>query len=476
MGCSHSTEVDEVKRKPLHGKVNQFSNIDIRKNFEYVYILGNGAFGKVRLYRNKANKNSLYAIKTLKKEGIPNYEFKLIKSEVSILSELDHPNIVKYFETYEDEHYIHIVMDYLKGDDLYKIISVKEYTGFDEKDMSIIIYQLLKALIFIHSKNIVHRDIKPENILFSNKRDFTSLKLIDFGLATNSLKDTKSVGTPYYMSPEIIKGNYSPKTDMWSVGVIIHLMLTGKFPFEVPKGGNLFDIIENTEFSLKYLNKAECSEEAKDLLKKIFVKDVEKRISSTECIEHPWIKKYYIKKDSHLVNQETLSTLKQFAKKSALQKEICFFLAKIGNEKELIQLKQLFNQLDTDNTGTLDQDEIEKAFKKIGINIEDEDLKTIWEGLDFHKDGEVNYTEFLAAMVSSYSFMKEENLWSVFNYMKENNKNTDYVSIDSVLNAARSLNLNINEEAVKKGFDGYKADKISFEDFKKIMCFEENKK
>ena len=87
MGCSHSTEVDETKRKPLYGKVSQFSNIDIRKNFEYVYMLGNGSFGKVRLYRNKANKSSLYAIKTLKKEGIPYYEFKLIKSRFTELSE-----------------------------------------------------------------------------------------------------------------------------------------------------------------------------------------------------------------------------------------------------------------------------------------------------------------------------------------------------------------------------------------------------
>ena len=469
MGCNSSSKVDEEKRKPAVGKISQYSNVDIRKNFEYVYMLGNGSFGKVRLYRNKANKNSLYAIKTLKKEGIPSNEFKQIKSEVEILSELDHPNIVKYFGTFEDDYYIHIVMDYLKGDDLYKIISVKEYTGFDEKDMSIIIYHLLKALIFIHSKNIIHRDIKPENILFSNKKDFSSLKLIDFGLATNSLKDQKSVGTPYYMSPEIIKGNFSTKTDIWSVGVLIHLMLTGKFPFDVPKGGNLFDIIEKNEFSTKLLDKSECSEEAKDLLKKIFIKDVSKRISSNECIQHPWINKYYIKKDSHLVNNETLLTLKQFAKKSALQKEICFFLAKIGNEKELIQLKQLFNQLDTDHTGTLDQEEIERAFKQIGIQIDEKDLQLIWEGLDFHKDGEVNYTEFLAAMVSSYSFMKEENLWNVFNYMKENNKSSDYVSVDSVLNAARSLNLNVDEDEVKKGFQGYKADKISFDDFKKIM-------
>ena len=195
MGCSNSST--ETKKEKEKGKISKYSGADIRKNFELIYMLGNGAFGKVRLYRDKNDKSLLYAIKTLKKKNIPYYEFKLIKTEVDILSELDHPNIVNYFGTFEDEFYIHIIMEYLKGDNLFKVISVKNYTGFDEQDMSNIIFQLVKALFFIHNKNIVHRDIKPENILFSDKKDFSSLKLIDFGLATQKKTDNKTVGTPY---------------------------------------------------------------------------------------------------------------------------------------------------------------------------------------------------------------------------------------------------------------------------------------
>ena len=195
MGCSGSSSAEEKKNEiqPKSKQISKYSSTDIRKNYEFIYMLGNGAFGKVRLYRDRSNKDLLYAIKTLKKEGIPPYQFGLIKSEVAILSELDHPNIVRYFGTFEDNYYIHIIMEYLKGHDLYKILSLKDYTGFDEKDMSLIIFQLLKALVFIHSKNIVHRDIKPENILFSNKDDYTSLKLIDFGLVTNKLIEKKIV-------------------------------------------------------------------------------------------------------------------------------------------------------------------------------------------------------------------------------------------------------------------------------------------
>ena len=433
MGCSESPKTDEKsKTEKLKNRISQSKNVDVRKNYEFIMMLGNGAFGKVRLYRDRNYKELLFAIKTLKKEGIPQYQFQLLKSEVNILSNLDHPNIVKYFGVFEDDYYVHIVMEYLKGYDLYKIITLKKYTGFDEKDMCEIILQLLKALSFIHSQNIIHRDIKPENILFANKRDYTSLKLIDFGLATNSKKDTKSVGTPFYMAPEMIDGNSHPQSDIWSVGIIVYLMLTGKYAFDAKKDENLYDKIKNDEIDMEPLDESECSEEAKDFIKKCLKKNYQERMTT------------------------------------ALQKEIYYFIAKISSENDINKLKQFFNQLDVDNSGTLTIEEVEKAFKEIDIDITDEELKLIWDGLDFHKDGQVNYSEFLAAMVSSYNFQKEEKLWSVFNLFKEGNKNKNYITYDSLFNAAKALNLNINESEIKKCFEKYN-EEIDFETFKKLI-------
>ncbi len=102
-------------------------------------------------------------------------------------------------------------------------------------------------------------------------------------------------------------------------------------------------------------------------------------------------------------------------------------------------------ELDVDNSGTLTIEEIEKGFKGINIGISEEELNQIWEGLDFHKDGQINYSEFLSAMVSSYNFQKEEKLWFVFNLFKEENKNKNVVTYEIICNAAKSLNLNINE-------------------------------
>jgi len=459
-----------VKQNPdkLRHRISQGKNLDIRKNYEFISILGMGAYGKVRLYRDKNYKDLLFAIKTLKKEGISSYQFNLLKSEVNILSNLDHPNIVKYFGAFEDNYYVHIVMEYLKGYDLYKIISLKKYTGFDEKDMCEIIQQLLKALSFIHSQNIIHRDIKPENILFANKRDYSTLKLIDFGLATTSNKDTKTVGTPYYMSPETIDGHANARSDIWSVGVIIYLMLTGKYAFNAEKGENLYHKIKNDEIDMKPLIESQCSEEAKDFICKCLKKNYNERMSTTECLEHPWITKFCFKKNSNLLSNDTINTLLDFANKNALQKEIYYFIAKISSENDINKLKQFFNQLDVDSSGTLTIEEVERAFKEIDIKITEEELQQIWDGLDFHKDGQVNYSEFLAAMVSNFNFQKEEKLWSVFNLFKEGNKNKNYITYESLCNAAKALNLNINEDEIKKCFEQYD-EEIDFETFKKLI-------
>ena len=302
MGCCGALQQDDDfkekgKNTPekVRNRISQGKNIDIRKNYEFISILGMGSYGKVRLYRDRNYKDLLFAIKTLKKEGISSYQFNLLKSEVNILSNLDHPNIVKYFGAFEDNYYVHIVMEYLKGYDLYKIISLKKYTGFDEKDMCEIIQQLLKALSFIHSQNIVHRDIKPENILFANKKDYSTLKLIDFGLATTSSKDTKSVGTPYYMSPETIEGHSYAKSDIWSVGVIVYLMLTGKYAFQADKGEDLYKKIKTEEIDMNPLIESKCSQEAIDFIQKCLKKNHLERMNTAECLEHPWITKFCVK-------------------------------------------------------------------------------------------------------------------------------------------------------------------------------------
>ena len=471
--CSNKPIVIETEADPKH-LVTKFSKLtSLKKQFEFICQLGNGAFGKVRLYRDIYYKDMLYAIKTLKKEGIPKVLYNCLIAEVKILSELDHPNIVKYYGTFEDAYYLHIVMEYLKGDNLNKIITLKDYNELDEQEMAQIIHQLLKALLFIHNKNIVHRDIKPENIVFGKKRDYSTLKLIDFGLATTT-RNTKrnSCGSPYYMAPEIINGHFCKKTDIWSVGVIIYLMLTGKHPFEITKEGkeDIFDIILSKDYDVTELDKSECSEEAKDIILKTLVKDPDKRLSTEECLNHPWIRKN-ITCRAGAITKKTMRILKRFSQKTPLQKELFFFIAKITREEEIKQLKEIFNQIDIKSEGMIRMSDIKAAFNSVSININDKDLNAVWKGLDFHNNNYINYTEFLAALISDYSYNDNNKLSAMFSFFTGSVEEKQIITYDILIHKAKSLNLILNEKELKESFNKLKKEgkKITFEEFKQLI-------
>ena len=472
MGCTNNEEEKPSSQRAYNRRVTQSKNKDIRKNYEFISMLGNGSFGKVRLYRDKNFKELLFAIKTLKKEGISPYQFNLLKREVDILSNMDHPNIVKYFGIFEDDLFIHIVMEYLKGQDLSKIISLKNYNDFSENQMGIIIQQLLKALSFIHSKKIIHRDIKPENILFSDKKNLYTLKLIDFGLAANSDQEIKTVGTPSYMSPEMIDGNVTYVSDIWSVGVIVYQMITGDLPFKDDNNKTLYEKIKNGNYDTEILNEKDCSEEVKDFINKALQKDIKNRLTVDEALNHPWIKKFSINNlDQSLINEDSIKLFIQFSKRPALHKEIFYFFAKISNETDIVDYKNVFNSFDANNKGCLSKEDLKTGLEKNKIDIDEDTLDCIFKGLDFHNSGRISYSEFLAAMVSSKNFNKEEKIKSVFNLLRESEQNKDYITYDSLENAAKALNLNINRERIKLCFDKLNGH-LSLEKFQKLIMNE----
>ena len=460
MGSICTRNPIEINRVP--SQVTAFSrNYDIRKKYKFISILGSGSFGKVRLFCDINCNQMKYAIKTLVKEGISKKIFDYLISEVNILRSLDHPNIVKYYEAVEDDYYLHIVMEYLEGDDLYWILAQKE-KGLEERDICDITKQLLKALVFIHKRD-----------------DYSTLKLIDFGLATMTTikkRQKSSVGSPFYMAPEIIQGNYSCKTDLWSVGVILHLMLTGVFPFQADKeegGKDIFYHIVNTPFDSTMIDEAPFSSEAKDLVKLLLQKEQNLRPSAEEALAHPWLTKFIRgNRKSTLINHDTIETIKEFTSKSAIQKEFLFYMAKAKNEDEISRLREMFDQLDTNNSGMLTISEIRKAFHKLGYILPEKEFKKIWKGLDFHDEGTINYTEFLAATINSFHFEKEEEIWSAFKYFEGNEADNDgVISVESLLKAIKGYNISVNEKEIRKSFHELenKGKVLNFEVFKELI-------
>ena len=473
MGCCGVTvmreeDINSLKIKKTKRRVSEIQNIDITKNYEFISLLGNGTLGKVRLYRDKKNKNLLYAIKSLKKIFLSNSEIDLIKKEIDKLININNPNIIKYLGLYEDDYNIHILMEYFKGYDLSKIIALKKYNNYEEKDICEIICQLLQALKYIHKHNLIHRDIKPENIIFSDRKNYSSLKLIDFGFTNIYHKKRKNLaGSPYYMSPEILEGNSCPQSDIWSLGIIVYHMLTGKYPFKGKTCEILYDNIKNQDFNLLNTLKLNCSDEAKDFLVKCLNKDCNERLTAEECLEHPWITKFCLKKDFNTINTETNDNSSDYEKNADLKKEICLLLNKINPEIDVNELKEYFIGLDADNSGKLSINDIQKAFEEFNIDFNQEKFETICHDLDSTNDGQINYLDFLDIISSSNNFENEDKLLEVFNLLKQDNSNKETITFDSMLKSIKNLNININENDIKKFFEDY--EEINFETFKKII-------
>lgn len=349
---------------------------DYKKKYDYMSLIGNGGFGKVRLFRDRNFKNLKYAIKTIKKDLLNTHSIQCIIDEVKILRSVDHPNIVKYFETYEDDNLIHIVMEYIPGQNLFELLTSRRHKKrFCEQEICQLVTSILKAIVFLHRGNIIHRDLKLENILISNAEDLTSVKLIDFGLSVLGKKDEKyRVGSPYYMAPEMIDGNYSKASDMWSIGVVLYLILTGKQPFEGVDQNDVYRKIKKGVYDKKILkddfnsNNNKFSAELNNFVEKLLVVKESQRMKSEQAFEHPWLTKFFSANSSTaVINESIIDSLRSFSKNNILQKEILFYLAKISSETEIFELKKAFEGLDVNNTGEIGLGEIEGIFERLNI-------------------------------------------------------------------------------------------------------------
>ena len=240
IGTLQESEKTENKNtlKTIAGSLFQ----DIRKIYKFKDVLGGGHFGTVRIaYKRNEEPRRKYAIKSISKKNLTEKDLDDLIKEVDIISSLDHPNIIKFFETYHDEFYFHIVMELCSGKEVFD--KIVEENCLTEIKVAKIIYKVLSAINYCHAKGITHRDIKPENILFENSEPDADIKIIDFGLSRKYNSNEKMhtiLGTPYYVAPEVLKGDYDQRCDVWSIGAITYIMLSGEPPFKGKTNNEIF--------------------------------------------------------------------------------------------------------------------------------------------------------------------------------------------------------------------------------------------
>jgi calcium-dependent protein kinase len=248
MGCKQSSDASGVRnlksnnthqlRKgkticQIRGEVKLRSGLSsLKKSYKFGAQIGAGNYGRVFAAVNRHDPDIQAAIKIIDKKCLDEDDLKALHLEIGIMETLDHPNIVRYMEAYEDSRFIYLVMEKCQGGTLFDstMTTTKDGHTFTEKETSEIIYKLLSALNHCHMQDIVHRDIKPENIMFDKPGG--EIRIVDFGLSIQSNKQLHQMcGTPYFMSPDVLKGSYGTKADIWALGVVLYMMVCGKLPF-----------------------------------------------------------------------------------------------------------------------------------------------------------------------------------------------------------------------------------------------------
>jgi calcium-dependent protein kinase len=226
-----------------------------------------GGFGEVRKCSNKKT-GAIRAVKIIRKDSLDSKEKIRFFQEIDIMRQLDHPNIVRLYEVFQDEKRFYLVTELCTGGELFDEITKR--SNFNEQDAAAIIKQVLSAVAYCHSKNICHRDLKPENVLMDSKNN-NQIKVIDFG-ASQKYDDNKKMsqiyGTAYYIAPEILKSEYNEKCDVWSIGVILYILLSGKPPFYGDDDKEILNSVKLGTYTLTGPDWKNISNEAKDLIKK----------------------------------------------------------------------------------------------------------------------------------------------------------------------------------------------------------------
>ena len=386
--------------------------------------LGEGTFGTVIKAKHKLT-GELVAIKILRKNNLIFNED--LKKEAIILRGLDHPNIIKIFELYDTETDFYIVQELCSGGDLFT--KIHEEGGQSEITTGIIIFQILSAVNYLHERNLMHRDLKLENILIDDSKYSNNIyvKIIDFGTAKfyNKNKENEVIGTPFYIAPEVLKGEYTEKCDSWSIGVILYSILSGKLPFGGTSKLEVYSNIKSGLYDMTIYPLNVVSKEIKDLIKNLLLLNPDKRISVKDALEHKFFKKFKIKeKLSKLTTDKLkilLNNIRNYNPQLILQQTTIAYLVHHYPQLTYVnEANSLFLKLDDNNDGVISKSEfvngLKELFKEQNENIDEKFLENEYHFLDVDHSNSIDYEEFLRAAVDKKLLLEEKFLKFAFDY------------------------------------------------------------
>jgi len=440
------------------GKIQDSYDLEKKK-------IGEGSYGSVCKAKNKAT-SSIRAVKSISKAQMKNLE--RFKQEIAIMKLMDHPNIIKLFETFEDHRNIYLVMELCSGGELFdRIIDAGHFT---EVQAAILMQQIIRAIYYMHENKVCHRDLKPENFLFQTKDPLEKniLKLIDFGLSCKYEPGqvlTTKAGTPYYVAPQVLAGKYDHASDLWSCGVIMFVLLCGYPPFYGENDADVLSKVRLGNFSFNASDWKNVSEDAKNLIRMMLKMNPRDRYTAEQALNHEWIKNKAPKAANVSLQSGFVDNLRNFRSTNKLKKAALHIIAGQLNEGQIKVFRDAFMSLDVNGDGLLTINEMKEGLAKAGLKDIPADMKEIMENVDSDGSGVIDYTEFIAATLDKRTYIQEDLCRGAFGVFDRNGDGKiSKDEIKAVLGDTLDGNGSLMEEIDQNG-DG----EIDFQEFMAMM-------
>ncbi|KAK9209716.1 hypothetical protein WN944_002084 [Citrus x changshan-huyou] len=443
---------------------------DVKLHYSFGKELGRGQFGVTYLCTENSTGRQFACKSISKRKLVTKNDKDDIKREIQIMQHLSgQPNIVEFKGAYEDKQSVHVVMELCAGGELFDRIIAKGH--YSERAAASICRSIVNVVHICHFMGVMHRDLKPENFLLSSKDENALLKATDFGLSV-FIEEGKVyrdiVGSAYYVAPEVLRRRYGKEIDIWSAGVILYILLSGVPPFWAETEKGIFDAILQGDIDFESAPWPTISSSAKDLVRRMLTQDPKKRITSAQVLEHPWIKEGGEASDKP-IDSAVLSRMKQFRAMNKLKKLALKVIAENLSTEEIQGLKQMFTNIDTDNSGTITYEELKAGLARLGSKLTEAEVQQLMEAADVDGNGTIDYIEFITATMHRHKLERDDHLYKAFQHFDKDN--SGFITVDELEIAMKDYGMG-DDDTIKEIISEVDTDndgRINYDEFCAMM-------
>lgn len=429
-------------------------------------VLGSGMDGVVRLATRKdvaSSSQKKFAVKSFQRASVAREKRAQLQMEAEIFLCMDHPHVARLFDVYDSDEYLFFVMECMEGGEVFDRLA--EVKKFSERCAADTLRQMLLAVKYLHDYGMVHRDLKPENFLY-DREGSSHLKLIDFGLSSvwdPNMKMRATCGTLSYVAPEVLQKSYTSQCDLWSLGVIAFLLMSGYMPFSGSDAEQMRDIAVG-----RYLMKKErwstISDDGKNFMKSLLQVTPSMRLTAGEALEHAWIKNRE-RPSAAQIDASVVEALRGFGKASKFRRCCLGMMAWSLSNEERANVRDYFMEIDKEKNGMISLAELKNCLEE-RFSVPEEETRAIFAAMDSNHDEKIHYSDFLAAMVSTRIAMHDDLLLSAFK--KFDADGSGYITVDDLREVLGDSFDGAEVEKLLEEADLLEDNRISYEEF---VCY-----